>query len=60
MAYKVISNGVNIQSSVVEIVVDTLAELDDVPTDFGVGSDCIVLENSSVWMLGNDRKWHEL
>ena len=60
MAYKVISNGVNIQSSVVEIVVDTLAELDDVPTDFGVGSDCIVLENSSVWMLGNDKLWHEL
>ena len=60
MAYKIILNGDNTQSSVVEIVVDTLAELDDVPTDFGVGSDCIVLENSSVWMLGNDRKWHEL
>ena len=60
MAYKIIRNGDNTQSSVVEIVVDTLAELDDVPTDFGVGSDMIVLENSSVFMLGNDKEWHEL
>ena len=60
MAYKIISNGSNIQSSVVEVVVDTLAELGDVPTTFGVGSDAIVLEDSSVWMLGNDKVWHEL
>lgn len=60
MAYKIISNGTNIQSSVVELVVDTLTELEDVPTTFGVGSDAIVLEDSSVWMLGNDKTWHEL
>lgn len=60
MAYKVTSNGSNIQSDVVELVVDTTAELNDVPTTFGVGSDAIVLEDSSVWMLGNDKQWHEL
>ena len=60
MAYKIISNGTNVQSTVVEVVVDTLADLDEVPTTFGVGSDCSVLENSSVWMLGNDKAWHEL
>jgi hypothetical protein len=60
MAYKIISNGPNIQSTVVEVVADTLVDLDEVPTTFGVGSDCIVLENSSVWMLGNDKTWHEL
>ena len=60
MAYRIISNGPNIQTSVVEIVVDTLADLDTVPTTFSTGSDCIVLENSSVWMLGNDKVWHEL
>ena len=61
MAYKVLSNGNTIQSDVVELVVDTLTELqDEVPTTFGVGSDCIVLEDSSVWMLGNDKTWHEL
>lgn len=60
MTYKIISNGTNVQSTVVEVVVDTLADLEEVPTTFGVGSDCIVLENSSVWMLGNDKVWHEL
>lgn len=56
----VISNGNTIQSSVVEIVVDTLQDLEDLDTDFGPGSDCIVLEDSSVWMLGNDKVWHQL
>lgn len=60
MAYKVISNGGNVQSSVVEVIVDTLAEIAELPTDFGVGSDCICLEDSSVWMLGNDKTWHEI
>ena len=57
----VIRNGDTIQSSVVEIVVDTLADLNNVSTeDYGVGSDCIVLEDSSVYMLGNDRQWHKI
>ena len=58
--YQVIKNGDNTQSNVVEIVADTLEDKDTVPTTFGVGSDCIVLEDSSVWMLGNDKVWHEL
>ncbi len=58
--YKVLSNGNNIQSDVKEIVVDTLAKMATLSTDFGVGSDAICLENSSVWMLGNDKVWHEL
>ena len=58
--YKVISNGNIIQSSVVEVVVDTLTDIDTLPTTFGPGSDCICLEDSSVWMLGNDGVWHQL
>lgn len=60
MAYKVISNGNRVQSSVVEIVADTVADVAELPITVGVGSDCIVLENSSVFMLGNDLTWHEL
>ncbi len=60
MAYRVTVNGNNIQSSVVEIIADTLSDIEDLPTDVGVGSDCICLENSSVYMLGNDLVWHEL
>lgn len=60
MGYKIIKNGDNTQSSVVEIVIDTLSELSNLPTDYSAGSTCICLENSSVWMLGNDETWHEL
>ena len=60
MAYKVTKNADTTQSSVVEIVADTLEDLNEVPTTYGVGSDCIVLEDSSVWMLGNDQTWHQL
>lgn len=60
MSYKIIKNSDTTQPDVVEIVVDTRNDLDEVPTTFGVGSNCIVLENSSVLMLGNDKKWHEL
>ena len=59
--YKVIANGEDVQQSVVEIVADTLADVITLPTKiFSPGSDCIVLEDSSVWMLGNDRVWHQL
>ena len=60
MAYKVISNGNNVQPSVVEIVADKKEDVDTLPTDVGVGSDCIVLEDSSVYMFGNDEHWHEI
>jgi len=60
MTSTVIRNADTTQSSVVEIVADTLQDLNELSTDYGIGSDCIVLENSSVWMLGNDKQWHEL
>lgn len=58
--YKVIKNGDNTASNVVEITADLISDVNDLPTNYGVGSSCIVLENSSVWMLGNDKQWHQL
>ena len=58
--YKVIANGEDVQQSVVEIVADTLADINILPVIYSPGSDCIVLEDSSVWMLGNDKIWHQL
>lgn len=60
MAYIITKNGDITQSSVVEICVDYRVDIEDLPTNYGVGSDAIVLEDSSVWMLGNDFEWHEL
>lgn len=50
----------NFQSGVVEIIIDLRDDIDDIPTHYGVGSTCFVIEDSSVWMLGNDAVWHEL
>ncbi len=61
MAYKVIQNGNNIQSKVVEVVADTRSDIEDLTLeDSEVGSTCVVLEDGSVWMVGNDKIWHEL
>ena len=50
----------NLQAGVVEIIVDLRNDINDIPTHFGAGSTCFVIEDSSVWMLGNDAVWHEL
>ena len=55
--YKVIQN---LPQNVVEIIADFISDVDDLPTNYGVGSDCIVLEDSSVYMLGTDGVWHQL
>lgn len=60
MAFKTIKNGDTTQSDVVEIVVDSRNEVETLPTTYGVGSTAIVIEDSSVWMLGNDKLWHEI
>lgn len=62
MGLTIIKNGDNTASSVVELYVDTLAEINALPTDdtYGIGSDALCLEDSSVWILGTDKVWHEL
>ena len=60
MAHKITTNGNIVQPSVVEIVADTVADVENLPKYVGVGSTCIVIENSSVYMLGNDNEWHEI
>ena len=60
MSYAIISNGDNTNSAVVEIVIDTATEISTLSTDYGSGSTCICTENSSVYMLGADKVWHEL
>lgn len=58
--FSVDMNGNNKQSSVVEIIADEASDIQNLPTEYGVGSTCVCLEDSSVWMLGNDKHWHEL
>lgn len=46
-----------------EITADTLSDIQSLPTDrdkIRAGSTCICIEDSSVWILGNDYEWHQL
>ena len=64
MAYTINQQGNTVQYGIYEVVCDTLENLQELPSgedcDWSPGSSCIVLENSSVWMLGNDLTWHQL
>lgn len=55
-----ISQGGSTQYNVVELVVDTAAEIVDLPTNFAPGSTCLIIENSAIYMLGSDFQWHEI
>ena len=44
----------------IEAVADTVDDLSDAPTNFGTGSTCLVIEDSSVWVLGSDSDWHQI
>ena len=58
--YRITTNGQNVAPDVVQLVIDELAAIEELPNDFGIGSTAICLENSSVYMLGNDRAWHKI
>jgi hypothetical protein len=58
--YSITKNSDISQPYVCEIVADTRADIEEIPADFAPGSTCVVLEDTSVWMLGNDAIWHEM
>ena len=46
--------------NVVEFVVDTRADVAQLPTKHAAGSTCLVIEDSSVWMLDSQETWKEI
>lgn len=46
--------------NVVELVADTAADIETLPTYYAPGSTCIVIEGSRVFMLNNQHEWKEL
>ena len=59
MSYSIIQQGDTVQTYIKQVVCDTVVEVQELPTDWASGSTCIVIEDSSLWMLGNDKQWHE-
>ena len=62
MAYNIISQGNNKTAYLKEFVVDTESEIAELPTfpKTAIGSNCLVIETSNVYILGNDNEWHKL
>lgn len=60
MAYSSYQNSDNIVPYYVALVADYLSDVETLPTEVAPGSTCLVIEDSSIWMLGVDGKWHEL
>lgn len=58
--FSVTANGDHVSPNKVEITADLLSDIENIPTTFDVGSTCIVLQDTSVWMLGNDKIWHQI
>lgn len=58
--YSIKQQGDTVQTYVIEAVADTRADIASLPTTWAVGSTCLIIEDSSVWILGNDLIWHEL
>ena len=58
--YNITRQGDTDQHDLMSYMCDNRADVETVPTDCGAGSTCIVIEDSSVWMLGTDKTWKEL
>lgn len=58
--YNIIRQGNTDQYNIIEYCCDTEADIPTLPVTDSAGSCCIVIENSSVWMLGNDKLWHKI
>lgn len=58
--YNIIRQGDTDQYDLMSYMCDNLTDIETLPTDCGAGSTCIVIENSSVWMLGSEGKWKEI
>lgn len=58
--YNIKQQGDTVQNGVIEAVADHRTDIQELPRKWNVGSTCLVIEDSSVWILGNDKNWHEL
>jgi len=60
MGYSSYQNSDNVVPYYMAFVADMLTDVNKLPTNCAPGSTCIVIENSSLWMLGTDNQWHEM
>ena len=62
MAYSITNQGDHKTAYLKEFIVDTIADINSLPhfPNCAIGSNCLVIETSDVYMLGNDNEWHAI
>lgn len=60
MAYSQVRSSDKSDKGVVELIADTEADINILPTYYTPGSTCIVVESSNVYMLNNQKVWKML
>lgn len=60
MAYSMTAQGNRKEYDIRQFVCDTTADIAELPTNCAIGSSVLVVANSSVWILGSDREWHQI
>ena len=58
--YNIIRQGDTDQNNILQYCCDTREDLAKLPTKDGAGSTCIVIEDSSVYMLDSKGQWKEI
>lgn len=58
--YNIIRQGDTDQNNILQYCCDTREDLAKLPTGDGAGSTCIVIEDSSVYMLDSKGQWKEI
>lgn len=58
--YSYIMQGEDITYNVVELTADTRDDVNALPTSCAPGSTCLIIEDSSVWMMNSKKQWIEL
>lgn len=60
MAFSFIKQDNDVAYNLVELVCDSLADIQALPTTCAPGSSCICLEDASVYMLSTEKQWKQL
>ena len=50
----------NLQAGVVEITADTEEDIANLPTHYSAGSTCFVIDDSTVYMLNNQKEQKQI
>jgi hypothetical protein len=60
MAYSYTSENGQVKKYAAEFLADKIVDIENLPTDVRPGSSCLCLENSSIYILNNEKTWQKL